>query len=82
MSDPAKYRSKEEVEEVRRHRDPIDQFKAYILKSLKVKEDQIKTIEEGVKAIILEAVEFAKNSPEPDPSELYTDVLKEVTSHV
>ena len=82
MSDPAKYRSKEEVEEVRRHRDPIDQFKAYILKTLKVKEDQIKTIEEGVKAIILEAVEFAKNSPEPDPSELYTDVLKEVTSHV
>ena len=80
MSDPAKYRSKEEVEEVKIHRDPLDHFKAYMMKTLKVKEEQIKAIEEDVKATVLEAVEFAKNSPEPDPSELYTDVLKDEVS--
>lgn len=77
MSDPAKYRSKEEVEEVKEKRDPIDHFKTYMVKTLKVPENQIKTIEEKIKLIVAEAVEFSKTSPEPDPSELYTDVLKE-----
>jgi len=77
MSDPAKYRSKEEVEGVKEKRDPIDHFRTYMLKTLKIPEDQIKDIEEEIKTVVLEAVEFAKTSPEPDPSELYTDVLKE-----
>ncbi|MDI9638567.1 pyruvate dehydrogenase (acetyl-transferring) E1 component subunit alpha [Kamptonema cortianum] len=77
MSDPAKYRSKEEVEEVKIHRDPIDHFKTYMIEALKIKEDQIKAIDDEVKETVLEAVEFSKTSPEPDPSELYTDILKE-----
>lgn len=77
MSDPAKYRSKEEVEEVKIHRDPIDHFKTYMIETLKIKEDQIKAIDDEVKETVLEAVEFSKTSPEPDPSELYTDILKE-----
>ncbi len=77
MSDPAKYRSKEEVEGVKENRDPIEHFKAYMLKTLKISEDQIKTIEDEVKFVVAEAVEFSKTSPEPEPSELYTDVLKE-----
>jgi pyruvate dehydrogenase E1 component alpha subunit len=76
MSDPAKYRNKEEVEGVKEKRDPIDHFKTYMLKTLKISEDQIKKIEDEIKSVITEAVEFAKSSPEPDPSELYTDVLK------
>jgi len=77
MSDPAKYRSKEEVETVKVKRDPIDQFKTYMIKTLKISEDKIKKIEDEIKVIVLEAVEFSKTSPEPDPSELYTDILKE-----
>jgi len=80
MSDPAKYRSKEEVEEVKIQRDPIDHFRAYMIKTLKIKEDQIKAIDDEVKETVLEAVEFSKTSPEPDPSELYTDILKEETA--
>lgn len=77
MTDPAKYRSKDEVEDVKEHRDPIVHFKDYMLKTLKIPESQIKDIENKVKLVIAEAVEFSKTSPEPDPSELYTDVLKE-----
>lgn len=76
MSDPAKYRTKDEVDTVKIKRDPIDHFKDYMIKTFKTKEDQFKVIEDEVKAIVLEAVEFSKTSPEPDPSELYTDVLK------
>ncbi len=75
MSDPAKYRSKEEVDTVKVERDPVDHFKLYMEKTLKIPETKIKKIEDDIKAIVLEAVEFSKTSPEPDPSELYTDVL-------
>lgn len=77
MSDPAKYRAKEEVDQVKEERDPIDHFKSYMMKTLKIPEDKMKTIDDEVKAVVLEAVEFSKTSPEPDPSELYTDILKE-----
>lgn len=77
MSDPAKYRSKEEVESVKEQRDPLDHFKVYMIKTLKISETQIKTIEDKIKSVVTEAVEFSKTSPEPDPSELYTDILKE-----
>lgn len=77
MSDPAKYRTKEELETVKEKRDPIEHFKVYMEKTLKIKENEIKAIEDDIKSIIAEAIEFSKTSPEPDPSELYTDVLKE-----
>ncbi len=76
MSDPAKYRSKEEVDEVKTTRDPIDHIKT-MLEQAGVGEDEIKTIDGEVKAIVLEAVDFAQTSPEPDASELYTDVYLE-----
>lgn len=77
MSDPAKYRSKEEVECVKGTRDPLDHFKVYMTKTLKISEHQMKIIEDNVKLVVAEAVEFSKTSPEPDISELYTDILKE-----
>lgn len=80
MSDPAKYRSKEEVETVRAKRDPIDHLKSLLEKDYKVGEELLKNIESEIKEIIKATVEFAENSPEPDPSELYTDVLTETAS--
>ncbi len=77
MSDPAKYRSKEEVEGTKETRDPIELFKTYMTKTLKIAEDKIKHIDDDVKTVVAEAVEFSKSSPEPDVSELYTDILKE-----
>ena len=76
MSDPAKYRSKEEVDEVKKTRDPIDHIKM-LLDEAGAKEDELKAIDAEIKAIVAEAVQFAQESPEPDPSELYTDVYLE-----
>ncbi|WP_417229554.1 pyruvate dehydrogenase (acetyl-transferring) E1 component subunit alpha [Brevundimonas sp.] len=76
MSDPAKYRSKEEVDEVKKTRDPIDHIKL-LLADAKATEDELKAIDAEIKAIVAEAVRFAQESPEPDPSELYTDVYVE-----
>jgi len=75
MSDPAKYRSKEEVQRVRDEHDPIEQVRARLLKGKLATEDDLKKIDAGVRAIVAEAAEFATNDPEPDPSELWTDVL-------
>ena len=76
MSDPAKYRTKEEVDEVKKTRDPIDHLKI-LLAAAKATEEELKAIDNEVKAIVAEAVQFAQESPEPDPSELYTDVYVE-----
>jgi pyruvate dehydrogenase E1 component alpha subunit len=76
MSDPAKYRSKEEVDDVKKNRDPIDHIKTMIAQA-GIDEDAVKAIDNEIKAIVLEAVEFAQTSPEPDPSELYTDIYTE-----
>jgi pyruvate dehydrogenase E1 component alpha subunit len=76
MSDPAKYRSKEEVDDVRKNRDPIDHLKQK-LEGAGVSEDKLKEIDAEVRQIVLDAAEFARTSPEPDPSELYTDVYLE-----
>ena len=76
MSDPAKYRTKEEVDEVKKTRDPIDHLKM-LLAAAKATEEELKAIDNEVKAIVAEAVQFAQESPEPDPSELYTDVYVE-----
>ena len=76
MSDPAKYRTREEVQGQRENNDPIERAKADLLK-LKVSEDDLKEIDRAIRARVAEAAEFAENSPEPEPSELYTDVLVE-----
>jgi pyruvate dehydrogenase E1 component alpha subunit len=76
MSDPAKYRTKEEVEEWRSHHDPIDMLRNTMLRDNLATEDNLKNVEQEVKKIVAEAAEFAQTSPEPDPSELWTDILK------
>ncbi len=76
MSDPAKYRSREEVQEMREKHDPIDAAKAELL-ARGVAEDRIKEIDKRIRAAVGEAADFAENSPEPEMSELYTDVLVE-----
>ncbi|MBK18932.1 MAG: pyruvate dehydrogenase (acetyl-transferring) E1 component subunit alpha [Rhodospirillaceae bacterium] len=77
MSDPANYRSKEEVAKVRDEQDPITNLKSLILKRKIIDEDQFKEIDKEIRDVVSEAADFAQNSPEPDPSELYTDVLVE-----
>jgi len=76
MSDPAKYRSREEVERIRTERDPIEQVRARLLKSKRASEDELKKIDASVRDTVNEASEFATNDPEPDPSELWTDVTR------
>ena len=75
MSDPAKYRSKEEVDQVRNEQDPIEMVKARILSRKFATEEELKKIDAEVRTIVAEAAEFASQDPEPDPSELWTDVL-------
>ena len=75
MSDPGRYRSKEEVEDMREHHDPIDSIRKTILESGKVNEDAFKVVDKEIKDIINAAAEFAQASPEPDASELWTDIL-------
>jgi pyruvate dehydrogenase E1 component alpha subunit len=74
MSDPAKYRSREEVQEYREHNDPISHAESD-LQALGVKEEELKAIDKEIKDIVVEAAKFAEDAPEPAPAELYTDVL-------
>jgi pyruvate dehydrogenase E1 component alpha subunit len=76
MSDPAKYRTREEVEEVRTHHDPIDMARHRILETKLATEDDLKKIDGEVRELINEAAEFATHDPEPDAAELYTDVYR------
>jgi pyruvate dehydrogenase E1 component alpha subunit len=76
MSDPAKYRPKEEVDKIRTEHDPIEQVRTRLLAKSWATEDQLKKIDAEVRAIVNEASEFATHDSEPDPSELYTDVLQ------
>jgi len=75
MSDPAKYRSREEVEKVRAEHDPIEQVRARLMASGRASEDELKRMDAEVRKIVNEASEFATSDPEPDPAELWTDVL-------
>jgi len=77
MSDPAKYRTKEEVTKMREQHDPIDTLKNRLLEAGLVDEAALKEMDREVKVIVSEAAEFAQSSPEPDVSELWTDVLIE-----
>ncbi len=76
MSDPAKYRTKEEVDKMRTEHDPIEQVRKRLLDKKWASEDDLKKIDASVRAIINEASEFATHDPEPDASELYTDVYR------
>jgi pyruvate dehydrogenase E1 component alpha subunit len=75
MSDPAKYRSKEEVSKVRQKSDPIDLLRERINKDSVATEEQLKLMDKEIKAVVTAAAEFAQQSPEPKPTELFTDVL-------
>jgi len=76
MSDPAKYRTREEVDKVRTTHDPIDMVRHRILEKKCATEEQLKKIEAEVRDRVNQASEFATNDPEPDASELYTDVFR------
>lgn len=75
MSDPGNYRTKDEVESVKTNRDPIQNFLEVMKKEYKVTDSAIEVVDNRVKDAMKEVVEFAKSSPEPDISELYTDIL-------
>jgi pyruvate dehydrogenase E1 component alpha subunit len=77
MSDPAKYRSKDEVTTMRAERDPIEQVKSRILEKRYGTEESLKTVETEVRALVTEAADFATADSEPAPSELWTDIYAE-----
>jgi pyruvate dehydrogenase E1 component alpha subunit len=76
MSDPAKYRTREEVEKIRTERDPIEQVRARLLATGRASEDELKQTDAEVRKIVNEAADFATHEPEPDPAELWTDVVR------
>jgi pyruvate dehydrogenase E1 component alpha subunit len=76
MSDPAKYRTKEEVQKMRQEHDPIEQVRMRLVDSGAASEEDLKDIDKTIRTIIGEAAEYAQGDPEPDASELWTDVLK------
>ncbi|MFA5592112.1 MAG: pyruvate dehydrogenase (acetyl-transferring) E1 component subunit alpha [Micavibrio sp.] len=79
MSDPAKYRTKEEVDNMKENRDPIATIRVKMLEEAGVAEGDLKIIEKEIRDIVNDSAEFAQSSPELPPEELWTDVLKEVT---
>src|SRR5438105_8245335 len=76
MSDPAKYRTREEVQQMREKHDPIDTFGARLVRNGTLREEDLKAYDREVRQVINHAAEFATESPEPAPEELYTDILK------
>src|SRR6185503_11282855 len=80
MSDPAKYRTKEEVDKYRSERDPIDHVRKLMLEGKMADEGALKAIDAEIRKTVNDAAEVAQHSPEPDPSELWTDVLAEACS--
>ncbi|MET3600032.1 pyruvate dehydrogenase (acetyl-transferring) E1 component subunit alpha [Martelella mangrovi] len=76
MSDPAKYRTKDEVQKMRSEHDPIEQVKQRMIEKKWATEDELKAIDKDVRAVISDAADFAQTDPEPDVSELYTDILR------
>ena len=74
MSDPAKYRTREEVQKMRDERDPIDHVRDMLLTGKHASEDDLKAIDKEIKAIVNESAEFSKQSPEPALEELWKDI--------
>lgn len=79
MSDPAKYRTRDEVQKVRETRDPIEHVRQMLLDGGHAEDADVKAIDKDIKAVVNKAAKFAEDSPEPDVSELYTDILREVS---
>ena len=77
MSDPAKYRTREEVQKMREERDPIDNVRDMLIQGKHATEDDLKAIDKEIKQIVNAAAEFAKDSPEPGLDELWTDIYAE-----
>ena len=77
MSDPQKYRTRDEIDEVRKTRDPIDHLQDRLEKAGLADDAALKAIDAEVKRIVADAAEFARTAPEPDPAELYTDIYGE-----
>jgi len=77
MSDPAKYRTKDEVD-AQKEKDPINKIKQVMMEKYDVPEEDLKAIDKEIKARVKESAEFAQESPELPPEELWTDVLIEV----
>lgn len=77
MSDPAKYRTREEVQKVRSEKDPIDHVRDLLVSGNHASEDELKTVDKEIKAVVNESAQFAQDSPEPDLSELWTDIYAE-----
>ncbi|MFL5147760.1 MAG: pyruvate dehydrogenase (acetyl-transferring) E1 component subunit alpha [Microvirga sp.] len=77
MSDPAKYRTKDEVTRMREEHDPIEQVRRRLVEQWQVADDELKKIDGKVREVVNEAAEFATHDPEPDVSELWTDILLE-----
>ena len=75
MSDPGKYRSKEEVEDYRQNQDAVERVRQLILGHKIATEEDLKALDKEIKEIMIETVDFAQTSPEPDLAELYTDIL-------
>ena len=75
MSDPAKYRTKDELDKMRKEHDPIDMVKKLLIDGDIIDEAGLKDIDKEVKSDVAKAAEFAQNSPEPDVSQLFTDIL-------
>ncbi|MBC7132333.1 MAG: pyruvate dehydrogenase (acetyl-transferring) E1 component subunit alpha [Roseovarius sp.] len=78
MSDPAKYRTREEVQKMREEKDAIEHVRDLLLSGGHATEDDLKAIDKEIKDIVNKAAEFAKTSPEPAPEELWTDIIAEV----
>lgn len=74
MSDPAKYRSKDEVQKMRAEHDPIEQVKQRLIDNKWADEEDLKALDKDVRSIVTDAAEFAQSDPEPDVSELFTDI--------
>ena len=74
MSDPAKYRTREEVQKMREERDPIESVRQMLLTGKHASEDDLKAIDKEIKAVVNASADFAKESPLPDESELWTDI--------
>jgi len=77
MSDPAKYRTKEEVDEQKTKHDPIERVKKQLIDAGHADEAALKDIDREIRAVVTESAAFAQESPEPDPSELMTDIYLE-----
>jgi pyruvate dehydrogenase E1 component alpha subunit len=75
MSDPAKYRTREEVDSVRTQRDPIEYVKGLLIQDAQASEDELKEIDREIRALVAEAAQFSQDSPEPAAEELYTDIV-------